>query len=86
MKAPVIDFPCDYPIKIIGTLGPGMRDEVVEVIRRFAPEVTDENVSLHLSRTGKYVSIRVTIRATGEQQLQELFAELKRDSRITMVL
>lgn len=84
-EAPKIEFPCDYPIRIVGNSAPDFKDFVKKVVTNHAPDFngkTDEKSS----KTGKYTSITVTIRATGEAQLQALFEELKASGRVHMVL
>lgn len=85
-EAPKIEFPCAYPIKVMGDNGPDFRDLVVQVMSEFCGPVDDKDVSVRLSRTGKYSSVAVTITATGERQLQAIFEALKATGRVQMVL
>lgn len=85
-EAPKIAFPCDYPVKVMGHATGEFRDAVMQVCQRHAPEVDEERVSIRESRAGNYLAITVTIRATGERQLQELFAGLKAVDGIKLVL
>ncbi|OEY66733.1 YbeD family protein [Marinobacter sp. X15-166B] len=85
-KAPKIEFPCSYTIKVIGNAAPDFKEFVVKVVGRHAPELTDADVSVHDSRNGRFTSVRLTIVATGEPQLKALFEELKASGRIHMVL
>jgi len=85
-EAPRIAFPCDYPVKVMGHASGEFRREVVRVCQRHAPEVNERCVSVRESRAGNYLAITVTIRATGEDQLQELFAGLKAVDGIKLVL
>lgn len=80
------DFPCDYPIKIVGDNEAAFRDTVVALTRAHAPEVTDAQVSVRESRRGNYCSVTITIRATGEAQLKALHESLKRYSPVRLVL
>lgn len=75
-EPPKIEFPCDYPIKVIGEHDQDAASSIIEVVRRHAPEVTPDQVSARPSREGNFQSIRVTIVATGEAQLQALHTEL----------
>ena len=84
--APKIEFPCDYPVKVMGANEDDFVDLVVEIGRRHAPELTGEGVSVRSSRGGKWVAVTMTIRATGEPQLQALFEDLKATGRTQMVL
>ena len=83
--APRIEFPCPYPIKIIGDVSDSVAD-IVAIVRRHAPEVTPDEVSTRQSSKGNFQSVRVTILATGEAQLQTLHEELMALSSVRMVL
>ena len=45
-SAPRIEFPCDYPVKIVGENRDSFAQDVIELTRRHAPEVTDEHVQV----------------------------------------
>ena len=81
-----IEFPCDYPIKVIGEVTDDSVAEIIEVIRRHAPEVTPDQVSLRASSKGNFQSVRVTILATGEPQLRALHASLLSLPSVRLVL
>lgn len=85
-EVPRIEFPCDYPVKVMGENGEDFVDLVVGIGRRHAPELTDEKVGVRASRNGRWVSVTMTIRATGEAQLRALFEELKASGRTQLVL
>jgi putative lipoic acid-binding regulatory protein len=82
----IIEFPCDYPIKVIGDADPDSIAEVLMIVRRHAPEVTPDQINTRQSSRGNYHSIRVTIVATGEQQLKALHEELMALQAVRMVL
>lgn len=81
-----IEFPCDYPIRIIGDRYAGFREDVLAIVRRHAAEVRERSVTVRDSRDGTYCSVRVTIVATGEDQLKALHAELVAEPAVRMVL
>ena len=85
-KPPVIDFPCTYPIKVMGFATATFTEEVVEVVNKHAPGVCDEHVTVKPSAKGNYVSITIVIEATGEEQLTLMFQELKTNASVKMVL
>ena len=84
-QAPKIEFPCAYPLKIVGNAAPDLRDFVLEVIKKHDPS-HDGSATLRDSKNGNYQAINVTITATGEDQLKAIFDELKASGRIQMVL
>jgi len=86
MDAPRIEFPCDYPIKIVGENRDAFTETVVELTRIHAPEVTDDHVRVRASRHGNYCSVTIVIRATGEPQLRALHESLKSYPLVRLVL
>ncbi|MEC7815490.1 MAG: DUF493 domain-containing protein [Pseudomonadota bacterium] len=85
-KAPKIEFPCDYVIKVIGNAAPDFTEFVVSVVEQHAPGITDEDVTVTDSSRGRFSSVQLKIVATGEPQLKALFEELKASGRVHMVL
>lgn len=83
-EPPRIEFPCDYPIRVMGDAAADFKDYVVEVMRRHAGDV--RQVSVRESRGGRYLSVTVTITATGVEQLQAIHVELRDSGRVHMVL
>ncbi|MGK0221182.1 MAG: putative lipoic acid-binding regulatory protein [Limisphaerales bacterium] len=81
-----INFPCDYPIKIIGDTDPNAVSEVLLVVRRHAPEVTPDQFNTRASKNGNFQSLRVTIVATGEVQLKALHQDLLALPSVRLVL
>ena len=84
--APKIEFPCEYPIKVVGRAAPDYKEMVLDIIQVHAPGLDYERISIRESRNGKYCSITVTIVAMGEAQLSAIFEDLKASGRIEMVL
>ena len=86
-EAPKIEFPCeDYPIKIVGHNQDDFRGFVIETVQIHAPDLDISKVTVAGSRTGKYLSVRISITATSEQQLINLHEDLKASGRVQTVL
>lgn len=84
--APKIEFPCDYPIKVMGVAGEELHTVVKEIMFRHAPGFDETTITVRDSAQGNYQSVTVTITATGEPQLQAIFMALKSSSCVKMVL
>lgn len=84
--APRIEFPCPYPIKIIGHNVPDFRANVLRIVETHAPGFASTEVSVRDSREGAFCSVRVTITATGEPQLRALHAALVAEPAVKLVL
>ena len=50
---PKIEFPCRYPVKIVGTNSIDFVARVTLIVREHAPELAEGDVSVKLSRGGK---------------------------------
>ena len=85
-KAPKIEFPCAYPLKIVGNAAEDFYVFVADVLEKHTGESFHERVEIVQSRTGRFLSARVTITATGIEQLQAIFEEFKASGRIHTVL
>jgi putative lipoic acid-binding regulatory protein len=84
--SPVLAFPCDFPIKIMGLTQKGFAQAVIEVVQRHAPDFDPATLEMRPSREGKYLSLTCTIRAVSRQQLDALYQELCDHPMVTMVL
>ena len=83
---PKIEFPCAYPIKVVGNAAEDFHLFVAEVMERHTGESFHERVEIVPSRNGRFLSARVTITATGVEQLQAIFEDLKASGRVHIVL
>jgi putative lipoic acid-binding regulatory protein len=81
-----IEFPCAYPIKIMGLDENEFAASVIAIVRRHDPGVRDEHISYRPSRNGKYLSVNITITAAGPAHIQAIFEDLKASGRVSMVL
>ena len=85
-QPPKITFPCDYPIKVVGDAAEDFREFVVTVMERHAGTISEELIDVRASSTGRFLSVRLTITATGEDQLRNIHNELKASGRVHVVL
>ena len=72
----LMEFPCEFPLKIMGKTQPGFAQAVIEVVRRHAPDFDPATAEMRPSRLNNYLSITTTINATSQKQLDDLYREL----------
>ena len=82
----LLQFPCDFPIKIMGGGSADFRQLVVELVNRHAPDLDEARISVRDSRAGRYQSVTVVVKARDRAQLDALYLELSGHPRITLVL
>ena len=85
-QPPLLEFPCDYPIKVLGAAHPELHAHVLNVMHIHAPGSDLNSATVRDSSKGSWQSITVVIRATGKPQLDALFADLKTSARVKMVI
>ena len=85
-EPPRIEFPCDYPVKVMGRRVPEFESVVIEVFQRHDPDLSTERISVRASREGTFVSLTVFITATGKEQLKALHRDLMSTGLVQMVL
>lgn len=83
---PKIEFPCDYPIKVMGRSGAGFEAAILAVIECHAPGFDTQAIETRVSRNGTFTSLTITITATGPAQLQALHQDLLATGRVNMVI
>jgi putative lipoic acid-binding regulatory protein len=82
----LFEFPCEFPIKVMGLAADNFDAFVVEIVVRHVGDITDGAVVVRPSRNGKYVAVTVTFEARNQLQLDDLYRELTAHDRILMVL
>ena len=85
-QPPKIEFPCDYPIKVVGIAADDFQDFVIEVMQRHSEQVYSERISVRASGSGNFLSVTISIQATSIEQLKRIHEDLKASGRVHMVL
>ncbi len=82
----LIEYPCEFPIKIMGNARAGFAQSMLEVVSRHAADFDGATMAMKPSKHGKYLSITCTINATSREQLDALYQELCDHPMVVMVL
>ena len=81
-----IEFPCEYPIKVMGEANGLFNQHVLGVMDKYAAGFDRSKVLVRDSKKGRWQSMTIIITATGSSQLTDIFKELKSNSLVKMVL
>jgi putative lipoic acid-binding regulatory protein len=82
----LLSFPTDFPIKIMGERRDDFAQTMVDIVLRHAPDFQPETVEMRASRSGNYLSVTCTVRATSKAQLDALYREVTAHPWVKMVL
>ncbi len=82
----LIEFPCQFPIKVIGRAGQGLEGLVLEIVARHASEIDAANLSVRPSRGGKWIAVTAVIEARSQSQLDAIYQELSAHELVVWAL
>ncbi|MCK6409176.1 DUF493 domain-containing protein [Thauera sp.] len=82
----LIEYPCDFPIKIMGARVDGFAQAVIEVVLRHAPDFDPAGVEMRPSSKGNYLAVTCTFRALSQGQVDALYRELTAHPMVKVVL
>ena len=75
-KESLIEYPCDFPIKVMGPRVDGFADAMVKIAQEFDPSFDPATLEMRPSKAGNYLSLTLTIRATSRVQLDNIYRAL----------
>jgi uncharacterized protein len=85
-KESLLEFPCAFPLKIMGLTHDALAQTVLEIVQRHAPDYDGATMEMRASSTGKYLSLTCTVNATSKPQLDDLYRELSSHPLVKVVL
>lgn len=82
----LIEYPSDFPIKIMGAMQESFAETMVEVVTLHDPTFHAGKMEMRPSTKGNYLSLTVTVRATSREQLDNLYRALSSHPMVKVVL
>lgn len=82
----LLEFPCDFPLKIMGETREGFAEAIVAVVQQYAPGFDAARVEMRASSGGKYISLTCVVIATSKPQLDDLYRALTAHPWVKVVL
>ena len=85
-KDQILEFPCDIPIKVIGQKVDNFKSDVLAIIYAFCNESEVSILSENSSRSSKYISLTINVKATDRKHIDNIYIALSASKKIKMVL
>jgi len=82
----LIEYPSDFPIKVMGRAHPEFAQVLTEVVLQFDPDFDAASVEMRPSKGGNYLGLTFTVRATSREQLDGLYRALHGHPMVAIVL
>jgi uncharacterized protein len=82
----LFEFPCDYPLKVMGRRNDDFRSLVLGIVQKHAGVIDAAAIVERPSKDGTYLSLTVTFQADSKAQLDALYLELTSCERVLVAL
>jgi putative lipoic acid-binding regulatory protein len=83
---PLLQFPTDYPIKVVGRTSDALRARIDAIFAAHVPDLDTSRTTERFSGNGNFQSISYTIRAVSAAQVTALVTDLKACPEVLMVI
>lgn len=70
---PLIDFPCNFAIKVMGETHETFATTIISVIQTVVPTFNAEQVEMRASSGGKYISLTCSVHVSSQAQLDDVY-------------
>lgn len=82
----LIEYPTQFPIKVMGANVDGFIDAMVHVARVFDTSFDAGTVEQRPSKAGNYMGLTLSVHVTSREQLDELYRTLTTHPMVKIVL
>jgi uncharacterized protein len=82
----LIEYPCHFPIKVMGINVDGYVSAMTHVAKSFDPGFDAATVELRPSKAGNYLGLTLSVYVTSREQLDELYRTLSTHPLVKVVL
>ena len=82
----LLKFPCEFPIKMMGRDTPEFRETARSLVEKHTGPINDDAINNALSRNGNFVSITITVNATSQEQLDDIYRDVSSHDAVLMAL
>jgi putative lipoic acid-binding regulatory protein len=85
-QPPLLQFPTDYPIKVVGRTSATLRAQIDAIFSAHVPDLDPAKTTERLSGNGNFQSISYVIRAVSAAQVTALVTDLKACPDVLIVI
>lgn len=82
----LFDFPCTFPIKVVGEKADDMEGIVREVLAKHLKDADEAEIKARDSSAGNFVSVTAKFTAESKEQLDAIYTDLSGNEKVKMVL
>jgi len=82
----LIEFPCDFPIKVMGEMRDDFAKTIIAEIHKQLPDFDSSGVEMRASSGGKYISLTCAVHVTSRPQLDNIYRALTAHPMVKIAL
>jgi len=82
----LLQFPCQYPLKVMGEHQPGFAEEIADLIAVYVPGFEISMLKRRYSKAANYVALSTVFFATSRDQVEALARALQANPRVKALL
>ena len=82
----LIEFPCDFPIKVMGETHADFSSEIIKTIQTIVPAFDASKIEMRGSSGGKYISLTCTVHVTSKPQLDDIYRAISAHPMVKFAL
>ena len=82
----VMQFPMDFPVKVMGLNEADFPDTVANIARTVFPNFDNSKTKIALSSNKKYISVNIVVHAESRAQLDDLYRAITSHPKVKVAL
>jgi len=82
----LIEYPCQFPIKVMGRKVPGFVEAMLQLAQQFDPGFDPSTLEQRPSKAGNYLGLTLTVQVHKREQLDALYRALSAHPLVKVVL
>ena len=85
-RTPVLQFPCEYMIKVMGKNTPEFEGAVLKIFNQHVKNLSEGAISSRQSKEKNFLALSITFTATSQEQLDQIYSALSESDDVIMAL
>ncbi len=82
----LLEFPCDFPIKIFGKASDEFEITVFTIVHKHFPTLAENSIVSRHSKDNTYLALTILVTAESKEQLDNAYRELSAHELVLMAL
>ena len=82
----LIDFPCEFPIKILGKESAVFENTVSKIMAKHDQKYSKTKVKKNNSKNKNYIALTWVVNVNNQNELDKIYIDLSKDKNILFVL